>query len=81
MIALLCHEGEEILETNALERICLRIHVVGETPERLAENLVKISRTLNIVSTDGEEMQLEPLEYDRCLRAIYEKTSFSPKNN
>ncbi len=72
----MCREGEEIFETNALERICLRIHVVGETPEKLAENLVRISDMLKIMSTEGKEMQIEPLTYERCLDAIYATTSF-----
>ncbi len=75
-VTVMCQEGEEILETNALERICLRIHVVGETPEKLAENLVRISDTLQIMSTEGEDMQIEPLAYKRCLDAIYATTSF-----
>jgi biotin carboxylase len=76
-ITVMAREGEEILDTNALERVCLRIHVVGETPEKLAENLVGISDTLNIISTSGEDMQLEPLRYDRCLEAIHGATSFN----
>ena len=76
-VTVMCHEGEEILETNALERVCLRIHVVGETPEKLAQNLVRISETLQIMSTEGTEMQLEPLTYERCLDAIYATTSFT----
>jgi len=77
-VTVMCREGEEILETNALERVCLRIHVVGETPEILAENLVRISDTLKIMSESGEEMQIEHLEYQRCLNAIYATTSFNP---
>ena len=76
-ITVMCHEGEEILETNALERICLRIHVVGETPDKLAKTLVKISDTLEIIDTEGNDMQLEPLTYQRCLDAIHYSTSFS----
>ncbi len=75
-VTVMCHEGEEIHDTNALERICLRIHVVGSTSEILAENLVRISKTLQIMSTEGTEMQIEPLEYDRCLAAIHRTTSF-----
>jgi biotin carboxylase len=75
-VTVMCREGTEILETNALERICLRIHVVGETPEKLAENLVRISETLKILSTEGNEMQIEPLTYERCLDAIHKTTSF-----
>ncbi|MBQ7288441.1 MAG: ATP-grasp domain-containing protein [Clostridia bacterium] len=75
-VTVMSHEGEEILETNALERICLRIHVVGETPEKLAKTLVEISNTLEILSTDGDEMQLEYLNYERCLSAIHNTTIF-----
>lgn len=66
--------GEFIPDTNALERCCLRIHVVGENPQKLAKALEKISQTLQIISTDGEEMQLEHLTYERCLKAICECT-------
>ena len=72
----MCGEGTVVEDTNALERICLRIHVVGETAEKLAENLVRISKTLEILDENGNEMQLEPLEYDRCLAAIHYATSF-----
>lgn len=73
----MCGEGTVVQDTNALERICLRIHVVGTTPDELARNLVAISRTLRILSEEGEEMQLEPLEYRRCLDAIHAATSFT----
>lgn len=72
----MCGVGTQVENTNALERICLRIHVVGETAEKLAENLVRISKTLQILDENGNEMQLEPLEYDRCLKAIHGATSF-----
>lgn len=75
-ITVMCGVGTEIFDTNALERICLRIHVVGETPEKLAETLVKISSTLDIVSTEGEDMQIEPLKYERCLEAIHNTTIY-----
>lgn len=75
-VTIMAKEGEEVFDTNALERICLRIHVVGKTPENLAENLVAISNTLKIMSTKGEEMQLEPLEYERCLEAIHYATIY-----
>ena len=41
--------------------------------EDLAQNLVDISRTLRIMSTEGYEMQIEPLEYERCLKTIKDK--------
>ncbi len=75
-VTVMAHEGEEVFDTNALERICLRIHVVGKTAEELAENLVNISKTLNIMSDKGEEMQLEPLEYERCIEAIHYATIY-----
>lgn len=75
-ITRMCGVGTKVEDTNALERICLRIHVVGETAEKLAENLVRISKTLKIEDQDGNDMQLEPLEYDRCLKAIHYATSF-----
>lgn len=62
--------GDEILDTNALERVCMRLHVYGKTAEELAEALVKISATLEILDQNGNEMQIEHLQYDRCLNAI-----------
>ncbi len=76
-VTVMAHEGDRVLETNALERICLRIHVVGETPEKLANTLVDISDTLKIISDQGEDMQLEHLTYERCLASICETTTFS----
>jgi len=75
-VTVMCGEGAVIEDTNALERICLRIHVVGESAEILAENLVRISKTLVVKSTLGEDMQLEPLTYERCLQAIHGATTF-----
>lgn len=69
-ITRMCSVGKQIPDTNALQRICLRIHVVGETAEKLAENLVRISKTLDIRDENGNDMQLEPLEYERCLDAV-----------
>ena len=64
--------GDEILDTNALERVCLRLHVYGETAEELAQALENISATLRILDQNGNEMQIEHLKYDRCLAAIKE---------
>ncbi|MGI6121174.1 MAG: hypothetical protein ACOYH0_02595 [Saccharofermentanales bacterium] len=68
--------GDIVEETNALERICLRIHVVGDSADQLAKRLEMISSTLQIVSEDGVEMQIEPLKYDRCFKTIGETTTF-----
>lgn len=62
--------GDRIHDTNALERICLRIHVLGKNINKLAELLVKISKTLRIISEEGDEMQIEHLSFDRCYNAI-----------
>lgn len=72
-ITQMCHEGDVILETNEIGRAIYRIHVVGEDMESLAQRLVDISRTLRIWSTKGEEMQIEHLEFDRCLQTINNK--------
>ena len=68
----MCHEGDVILETNEIGRAIYRIHVVGDNNESLAQRLVDISRTIRVISTEGYEMQIEPLEYDRCLETINE---------
>ena len=73
--------GDVVEDTNALERICLRIHVAGDDPQQLAQRLVAISRKLDIVSTTGEDMQLEPLEYHRCLAAIRSATIFGGRQS
>ncbi len=64
--------GDEILDTNALERVCMRLHVYGKTDEELARALEKISATLRILDQNGNEMQIEHLRFDRCLAAIRE---------
>ena len=64
--------GDEILDTNALERVCMRLHVYGKTADELAKALVKVSATLKILDQNGNEMQIEHLEYGRCLDAINE---------
>ena len=62
--------GDVILDANALERVCMRLHVYGKTAEELAAALEKISATLQILDENGNEMQIEPLKYQRCLDAI-----------
>ena len=69
-ITQMCHEGDVIFETNQIGRAIFRIHVVGENYENLASRLVNISRKLRIISQEGYEMQIEPLEYERCIKTI-----------
>ena len=59
--------GDEIPKTNSLDRVIYRIHVMDDTPEALAQTLVKISSTLCIKDSNGCEMQAEHLTYDRAL--------------
>lgn len=66
-------EGDHALDTNALERVGFRIHVYGESNQILANNLVRISSTLQVMSDKGEEMQLEPLTFERCMSLIESK--------
>ncbi len=70
--------GDEIFDTNALERVCMRLHVYGKTAQELARALVEISATLKIIDQNGNEMQIEHLEYERCLSAIQEGCLLHP---
>ena len=74
-VTVMSRVGQIVEDTNALERVCLRIHALGETKDALARLLVKISATLKIVSSTGEEMQLEHLTYERCINAINHSVS------
>ena len=62
--------GDEISQTNSLDRVIYRLHVMDDTPERLAETLEKISRTLRVEDQNGNDMQIERLTYDRALEMI-----------
>ena len=59
--------GDVIQDTNSLDRVIYRMHVMDENPEALAETLYKISTTLRIYSEEGYEMQVEQLTYERAL--------------
>ena len=66
-IAVCRNIGDVISKTNSLDSVLYRIHVMDDTPELLAQTLAKISDTLQIVSEEGYEMQLEKLNYERAL--------------
>jgi len=72
-ITQMCKEGDVILETNEIGRAIYRIHVVSDNNENLAQRLVDISQNLRIMSKEGYEMQIEPLNYMRCLDTINKK--------
>lgn len=59
--------GDVIKETNSLDRVIYRMHVMDETPEALAHTLSKISKTLRVMAKEGYEMQIEELTYERAL--------------
>lgn len=63
--------GQAVESNGALDQLYCRIHVMADTKEKLAEAVVKISSTLKIISTTGEEMQLERLTYERAAEMIF----------
>ena len=70
----ICKVGDVVTEVNALDvRIGFRIHVVGDNNEDLARTLVEVSNTLQIISTEDQEMQMEPLTFQRCMDVIEAK--------
>ena len=62
--------GDVIDETNSLDRVIYRLHVMDETPEQLARTLEKISHTLCINDQNGHDMQVERLTFERSLSMI-----------
>ena len=62
--------GDLIEDTNALDRICLRLHVAGRTNEELADRLVEICNSIRVISIREEDMLMEHLDYERCITAI-----------
>ena len=62
--------GDVIEPSKSLDRVCFRLHVMDDTPEKLAETICGISRKLHILDANGENMQFEVMEYDRTLEMI-----------
>lgn len=62
--------GNVIPETSSLDRVILRIHVMDDTKENFAKTLCKISDTLKVLDSNGNDMQLEKLDYDCTLEMI-----------
>ena len=62
--------GDTIEQSNNLDRVIYRLHVMDDTPEKLAKTLETISHTLHILDEKGEEMQLEVLTYERALEML-----------
>lgn len=62
--------GDVILSTSSLDRVCFRLHVMDDTKEAFARTLCEISDTLKILDEDGNDMQLQKLEYGAVLDVI-----------
>ncbi len=62
--------GDVIGATTSLDRVAFRLHVMDDTKEAFAETLCRISRTLKITDTEGNDMQLQRLEYGRMMEII-----------
>lgn len=62
--------GDVISETNSLDRVIYRLHVMDDNAEKLAATLHKIANTIEVLSESGEEMQIERLSYERALEMI-----------
>ena len=62
--------GDVISETSSLDRVIFRIHVMDDTAEAFAETLCKISDTLQILDENGNDMQMQHLDYDSVMTII-----------
>ena len=62
--------GDEIVAGTSLDSVIYRLHVMDNTPEALARTLEKISHTLCINDSNGQEMQVERLTRERALEMI-----------
>jgi len=58
------HVGDKISPTSSLDRVIFRIHVMDKTKEDFVKTLCKISDTIKILDENGNDMQLQKLEYD-----------------
>ncbi|MBQ9756844.1 MAG: hypothetical protein IJW15_00280 [Clostridia bacterium] len=62
--------GDEISSTSSLDRVIFRLHVMDDTKEAFAKTLCKISETIKILDENGNDMQLQKLEYDAVMEMI-----------
>lgn len=62
--------GDRISDTSSLDRVIFRIHVMDDTKEAFAETLCKISNTIEILDENGNDMQLQRLDYDTVMSMI-----------
>lgn len=62
--------GDKISDTSSLDRVIFRIHVMDDTKEAFAKTLCKISDTIEILDENGNDMQLQRLDYDTVMDMI-----------
>ena len=62
--------GDEISSTSSLDRVIFRLHVMDDTKEEFARTLCKISDTVKILDENGNDMQLQKLEYEAVMEMI-----------
>lgn len=62
--------GDEISSTSSLDRVIFRLHVMDDTKEAFARTLCKISDTVKILDENGNDMQLQKLEYNAVMNMI-----------
>lgn len=62
--------GDVISSTSSLDRVIFRLHVMDDTKEQFVDTLCKISSTIKIFDENGNDMQMQHLEYDNVLRIL-----------
>lgn len=62
--------GDEISATSSLDRVIFRLHVMDDTKEAFANTLCKISDTIKILDENGNDMQLQKLDYETVMGMI-----------
>ena len=62
--------GDVISDTSSLDRVIFRLHVMDDTKDAFAKTLCKISDTIQILDEDGNDMQLQHLDYDTVMGMI-----------
>lgn len=62
--------GDDISSTSSLDRVIFRLHVMDDTKEAFAKTLCKISDTVKIFDENGNDMQLQKLDYETVMAMI-----------
>ncbi len=62
--------GDTISATSSLDRVIFRIHVMDDTKEAFVNTLCKISDTVKILDENGNDMQIQKLDYDTVMEMV-----------